>query len=138
MALARLTAGKLIATDLFVCPPIYRPVWLGLTVAVDSPLSVAVRQAVTAALQTFLDPLVGGEDQKGWSFGDPLRPSALMEVAQTALGEAGDVQGVSVRIDGMTTPSTCNDVTIKPNELVHLMHVAITPQQRPAPSGGLR
>jgi len=138
VALARLTAGKLIATDIFVCPPVYRPVWLGLTVAVDSPLSVAVRQTIITSLQTFLDPLVGGDDQEGWLFGDPLRPSALMKVAQTALGEAGDVQSVSVRIDGMTTPSTCNDVPINPNELVNLMHVDISTQQRAAASGGLR
>jgi predicted phage baseplate assembly protein len=138
LALARLTAGKLIATDIFVCPPVYRPVWLGLTVAVDSPLSVTVRQAVISALQTFLDPLVGGDDQQGWLFGDPLRPSALMRVAQTALGEAGDVQSVSVRIDGMTEPSNCNDVPINSNELVNLKHVDIRTQQRFAPAGGLR
>lgn len=138
MALARLAAGKLIATDIFVCPPVYRAVWLGLTVAVDSPLSVAVRQTVISSLQTFLDPLVGGDDQEGWLFGDPLRPSALMKVAQTALGEAGDVQIVSVRIDGMTVPSTCNDVPINPNELVNLVHVEISTQQRAAASGGLR
>jgi hypothetical protein len=138
MALARLTAGKLIGTDLFVCPPVYRPVWLGLTVAVDAPLSAAVRQAVITALQTFLDPLVGGSDQQGWPFGDPLRPSALMLVVENALGEAGEVQTVSVRIDGMKTPSTCNDVPINPNELVNLMHVDIRTQQRPAASGGLR
>ena len=138
VVLARLTAAKLIATDVFLCPPVYRPVWLGLTVAVDSPLSVAARQAVISALQTFLDPLVGGDNQEGWLFGDPLRPSALVKMAQAALGEAGDVQSVSVRIDGMTTPSTCNDVTINPNELVKLMHVDISTQQRPAPSGGLR
>jgi hypothetical protein len=138
VALARLTAGKLIATDVFLCPPVYRPVWLGLTVAADAPLSVAVRQNVITALQKFLDPLVGGDDQEGWLFGDPLRPSALMKVAQNALGEAGDVQSISVRIDGMTTPSTCNDVTINPNELVDLMHVNISTQQRPAPSEGLQ
>jgi predicted phage baseplate assembly protein len=136
---AVLASAKLIGGDVFVCPAVYRPVWLSLTIAVDAPLVARVRQAMITGLQNFLDPLIGGVDAQGWPFGDPLRPSALLRVAQSVLGSAGDVLSVSVRIDSASAAAQpCNDVAIRPFELVNLVHVDLPTQQRPVPSGGLR
>lgn len=132
-----LSAAKLIGGEVFVCPPAYRPVWLTLTVAVDSPLSTQLRQSILTGLRNYMDPLVGGDEGEGWPFGDPLRPSALLHVAQDILGTAADLQSVGVRIDSPnTTPQSCQDVTIQPFQLVHLRHVDFVIQRRAVKSGG--
>ena len=134
-----LNAAKLIGGEVFVCPPVYRKVWLTLTVAVDAPLPASLREAIVTGLHNFLDPLVGGDAQEGWLFGDPLRPSALLRVAQGVLGTAGDVQSVAVSIDSPNTAAPpCKDVTIEAYQLVNLMHVDLETRQRAVESGGLR
>ena len=137
-AQASLTAGRLIGGDVVVLGPVYRPVWLGLTIAVSTPLSPLLREQIIAGFETFLDPLVGGDEGEGWPFGDPLRPSALARVAQDIVGAAGDVQTLSILIDGMTEAESCKDVAIRPHELVTLVHADIRTLRRPAQSGGLR
>jgi hypothetical protein len=113
-------------------------VWLSLAIAVDSALSAALRQEILTGLQTFLDPLVGGEQGNGWPFGDPLRPSALLKIAQDILGDAGDILSVGIRIDGMQAAESCRDTSIRPCELVNLVHVDLATQRRTPQSGGLR
>jgi hypothetical protein len=134
-----LNNARLIGGEIFVCPAAYRKVWLSLTIAVDAPLPVNLRQMILTGLQNFLDPLTGGDDAEGWPFGDPLRPSSLLEVAQAILGSSGDVQSVAVAIDspGAKAPP-CKDVAIRPHELVNLMHVDLVTNQRPVSLGGLR
>ena len=131
-------AGRLIGADVFVCGPVYRRVWLTLVIAVDTAPATALREAIIIGLQNYLDPLVGGDTGDGWPFGDPLRPTALLRVAQNILGTAGDVQSVSVRLDGMTAADNCTDVPIKPHEVVTLEHVDLQTRLRPPPAGGLR
>jgi predicted phage baseplate assembly protein len=134
-----LSAAKLIGGEVFVCPPSYRQVWLTLTVAVDAPLAPSLRQALLSGLQNFLDPLIGGNDGKGWAFGDPLRPSALLGIAQRLLGTTGDMQSVAVRIDDASAAATvCTDVAIRPFDLITLVHVDFITQRRAVPSGDLR
>lgn len=137
-AQAYLETAKLIGGDVFVVPPAYRKVWLAVTVAVSSPLPAATRQAVLTGLQNFLDPLVGGDEGNGWPFGDPLRPSALLGVAQKILGGAGDVQSVAVSIDSAANSAPpCQDVTILSYQLVNLVHVDLKTQQRAVAREGL-
>jgi predicted phage baseplate assembly protein len=137
-ARVRVNHGRLIGVDVFVCGPIYRPVWLALVIAVDAVPSTALRETIITRLQKYLDPLVGGDHSGGWPFGNPLRPTALLRVAQEILGLAGDVQSVSVRLDGMTTAESCRDVPIRPHELVRLVHVDLQTRRRSAQSEGLR
>ena len=134
----RLNAARLLGSEVFVRGPVYRPVWLSVDVASDSTLSAGLRQQVITGLQEFLDPLVGGDDGEGWPFGDPLRPSSLLRVAQAVLGDAADVLRVSVRLDGMDTPESCKDVAIRPNELLELEQVVLNVQRRAPSPGGLR
>jgi predicted phage baseplate assembly protein len=134
----RLNAARLVGSEVFVRRPVYRSVWLSANVVSDSALSVDLRQQIVTRLQKFLDPLVGGDEGKGWPFGDPLRPSSLVRVAQAALGGAADVLRVSVRLDGMDTPESCKDVAIGPHELLKLEQVVLHVQRRTASAGGLR
>jgi predicted phage baseplate assembly protein len=133
-----LNTGRLIGADVFVCGPVYRRVWLTLVIAVDAAPATTLREAIITGLQNYLDPLVGGDGGDGWPFGGPLRPTALLRVVQNILGTAGDVQSVSVRLDGMTAADNCTDVTIKPHELVTLEHVNLQSRLRLPPAGGLR
>jgi predicted phage baseplate assembly protein len=138
-AQTRLCTAKLIGGEVFVAAPEYRAVWLTVTIAADAPLSQSVRQGIISALQTFLDPLVGGDAGEGWPFGDPVRPSALLRVAQAQVGTLGDVQSVAVRIDSASAAGqACKDVPIRAHELVNLRHVDLMTQRRAAMSGGLR
>ncbi len=135
---SQLSTGRLLGSEIFVEGPVYRPVQLDVYIAVDAPLHADLRQQIVAQLQTYLDPLVGGDEGEGWPFGDPLRPSAILEQAQNVIGPAGDVKQVSVLIDGMTDPESCTDVPIRPHELVVLKNVDLHFQTRPARIGGLR
>jgi hypothetical protein len=135
---ARLSAGKLLGGQFFVSAPVYSKVWLALKIAVDLPLPPARRQAVLTGLQTYLDPLVGGDEQNGWPFGDPLRPSALLKRTQDILGEAGDVLSVGISLTGPQDFEACVDTPIRAHELVYLVHVDLATQQRAAQGGGLR
>ena len=63
-AQARLTTGRLVGGDVLVLGPVYRPVWLGLTIAVTTPLSPSLREQIVVGFETFLDPLVGGDEGK--------------------------------------------------------------------------
>jgi hypothetical protein len=137
-ARVRVNDGRLIGVDVFVCGPIYRSLWFALVIAVDAVPSTALREAIITGLRNYLDPLVGGDHNEGWPFGNPLRPTALLRVAQNVVGTAGDVQSVSVRLDGMTTAESCQDVPIRAHELVRLVHVDLRTHQRLAQSGGLR
>ena len=135
---AHINDGKLLGGQLFVSAPAYRKVWLSLQIAVDFPLTRAMRESVLIGLRAYLDPLVGGDEGNGWPFGDPLRPSALLKVAQTILGEAGDVLSVGVSLTGPSKFQSCLDTPILPHELVYLVHADLATQQRASQGGGLR
>jgi hypothetical protein len=134
----RMSAGRLLGADVFVCGPVYRQVSLAVAVAVDVALSTALREAIIGGLKNYLDPLVGGDEGEGWPFGNPIRPTALMRVVQDILGAAGDVQSVSVRLDHGTVAESCQDVHIRPHELLALAHVDLNTQRRRPQGGGLR
>ena len=135
----QLNAARLVGSEIFVQGPIYRPVQLDVYIAVDSPLRSDLRQRIVTDLQNYLDPLIGGDDGEGWTFGDPLRPSALMKRAQDVVDQAGDVLKVSVLLlDGANPTESCKDVPIQPHELVTLKTVNLHSQPRTARIGGLR
>jgi predicted phage baseplate assembly protein len=134
----KINAGKLLGGQFFVSAPVYRKVWLSLQIAVDFPLSPLMRQSVLDVLQAYLDPLVGGDQGGGWPFGDPVRPSSLLRVAQESLGEAGDVLNVGVSLAGSGNFQICEDTSILPHELVCLVYAKLATQQRTPQGGGLR
>jgi hypothetical protein len=134
----RMSAGRLLGTDVFVCGPVYRHVSLAVAVAVDVAPSMALREAIIGGLQNYLDPLVGGDGGEGRPFGDPIRPTALMRIVQEILGTAGNVLSVSVRLDRGTVAESCQDVRIRPHELLALAHVDLKAQRRRPQGGGLR
>jgi predicted phage baseplate assembly protein len=116
-----LEQARLVGTELFVCPPRYRRVRL----RIDLTGRLADPAVLRTALRRYLDPVVGGDDGTGWPFGDPLRPSALLRVAQTAVGDAAEVTAVAIGLDGAEPGEECADVPVRAGELVALELVRI-------------
>jgi hypothetical protein len=84
-----------------------------------------VRTALHDALRHYLDPLRGGDGGDGWPFGGPLRPSALLRVAQAAVGDSAEVTAVAIGLDGAPPTEDCADVPLRPGELAALTDVSI-------------
>jgi hypothetical protein len=108
----------------------------------DLPDPSQVREQIKQRLQHFLDPLTGGDEQQGWPFGEPLRPSVLLRESQRGLGEAGDVLSVSIKLlDTDAAAEDCSDVRLGAHELVTLcaVHVQLRRSTASRPTrGGLR
>jgi hypothetical protein len=137
---AALDAARLLGTELVVRPPIYRKVRLGVAVRSNSAAPDRLRQAVTARLARFLDPLTGGDDGTGWPFGEKLRPSVLLRQAQDAIGAGGEAAGVAITLPDATPPvqaESCADVEIGARALPALEHVAVSIAPPPRAAGGL-
>ncbi|GII84245.1 putative baseplate assembly protein [Sphaerisporangium siamense] len=97
---ARLEEARLLTAEVFVRPPAYREVALRVDLSGDPADRARVSAVVTAALRRYLDPLVGGDEEDGWPFGEALRPSALVRAAQRALGDLADVLAVAIGTGG--------------------------------------
>lgn len=133
-----LDAARLVATELYVCPPRYRDVSIGVTLRGDPADPQELVAAVRRRLRRFLDPLCGGDRGEGWPFGEPLRPSALLREAQAAIGPAADAIGVHLDVAGRTAQSTCSDVPLDAHELPRLRDVSVELDRVVTTSGGLR
>jgi hypothetical protein len=75
------------------------------------------------ALRRYLDPLVGGDDETGWPFGEAVRPSALLRTAQQALGDLAEVASIAIGLDGAEPTESCADVPLGTGELPALREV---------------
>jgi hypothetical protein len=123
---AQLETARLIASEVFVRNPRYRPVALTLTVEGDPADPMTMRERLKAHLQDFLDPLTGSDTRQGWPFGEPLRPSVLLRESQRALGDAGEVIAVAIKLlDTDAGAEECFDVSIGEHELVTLRDVNV-------------
>jgi predicted phage baseplate assembly protein len=139
---ATLDTARLLGEELFVMEPQYRRVWLRVEITGTPREPAAVRSRVTRAVRRYLDPLTGGDQQDGWPFGAPVRPSALLRVTQQAAGHDGDVTRVAIALDQGAVGENCRDVAIGPHELVELAEVAdvtvtFSPGGRTGAEGGL-
>ncbi|RNF78677.1 putative baseplate assembly protein [Streptomyces botrytidirepellens] len=114
---ARLEQARLLTSEVFVRGPRYRDVALRVDLSGDPADRTRVATVVTAALRRFLDPLVGGDDQDGWPFGQPLRPSAMLRAAQRALGDLADIAAVAIGLDGTDADEACDEVPLAAGEL---------------------
>jgi hypothetical protein len=117
----RLEKARLLTSEIFVRAPNYRSVSLRVDLSGNPADRARVSTVVSLALRRYLDPLVGGDDETGWPFGEPLRPSALLRAAQQALGDLADVANVAIALDG--PDEDCRDVPLRAGELPALQSV---------------
>jgi predicted phage baseplate assembly protein len=123
---ARLDRARLAGHEVFVAPPRYRAARLRFQIESDPRSPAALEARVRGALERYLDPLHGGDDETGWPFGEPLRPSALIRAAQAAVSREGEVRSVAIALDGAAPLEvSCTDVAIGAVGLPRLDAVAI-------------
>jgi predicted phage baseplate assembly protein len=164
----RLNERRLVASEVFVSAPRYRPIALAVSVETDAADRVKLGEKIKLRLRSFLDPLIGGDEAEGWPFGEPLRPSTILRQAQRALGNEGNVMEVSIRLlddparhllqenqdscdvnnvipctATKETPQqargeSCYDVDIGPHDLVELRQVILNFSRPRDNPGGLR
>ncbi len=84
-----------------------------------------VRTAVIEALDTFLDPLAGGPDRRGWPFGRDVFRSEILAVID---GVAGVDHVLALELVGGAGPAQCGNLCMGPTWLVapgpHAIEVA--------------
>jgi predicted phage baseplate assembly protein len=85
---ASLDERRLIGTRLVVEPPVYQGVTVVARLAAAPGHTDRVRDAALAALFRHLNPLHGGPDGTGWSFGRPVQYGDVFGVLQRATGNA--------------------------------------------------
>ena len=137
-ARALLQKSRLIGNEVFVEPVNYRVVSLAVEARGDAADPGAFNQSVCVALQNFLDPLRGGTQKKGWPFGEPLRPSVLLNEAQRAAGQDAIITSVAIGLDCNEPSESCQDVQIEPHQLVQLREVVVRLESDVINEGGLR
>ena len=138
---SRMNTARLITSEVFVRSPRYRPVALTITLQSDVADPSTIEKNVRQRLQTFLDPLVGGDRRRGWPFGEPLRPPVLLRESQAAVGDAAEAISVLITLLDTKRSNECSDVEIGENELVVLKQIRVRVQPVAgdrSPKGGLR
>lgn len=133
---ARLERGRLLGQEISVLRPVYRRVTLDVGISAAARAGAA-RDRVVDALRRYLDPLTGGPEHRGWSFGGPVRPSELAGVVQDAIGPEATVTRLVASLDG-GPPSDCADLVVGPRELVWLGEATIDWVAAAPAGGGLR
>ena len=135
---ARLDRARLVTTELFVSAPHYRAVRLRVVLRGDVHDPSALRQSIHDRLERFLDPLVGGDDSSGWTFGEPVRASVMLREVQAAVDNEARVARVAIGIDDDEPNESCRAVSIGAHELVWLKAVELQLDRIVVAAGGLR
>jgi hypothetical protein len=131
----RLEAARMLATRIHVIRPRYRSVALAVTLRTLEADSTDTIDRIRIALARHLDANVGGGGE-GWPFGNPLRPSDLVRVAQDAAGNDAFVDRIAVGIDGAAPEQDCADTQVGPHDLVYMARATVRllpPDQGGAP-----
>jgi predicted phage baseplate assembly protein len=99
-------------------------------IAVRAADPAAVARTIVAALDTYLDPLVGGDGGRGWPFGGPVRYTPLLQRVLSADPDVRAVPSLAFVIDGVRVPP-CEDRAIAPHALVwpDVHQVAVEPER---------
>lgn len=111
-----LNERRLITTELYVMPPSYRRVTVSASVtAHDSADTAALKRDIEEALRVYFHPLEGGEDGKGWPFGEDIYFSRVF--GKVSIDGVRSIDSLVIAIDGIETApctniSICDDVLL--------------------------
>ncbi len=134
---AQFARTRLLGEIVYVESAAYRRVKLRVTITGAPHDREAVRKRIQASLRLFLDPLLGGIDGTGWPFGEPVRPTALLGIAQRELGDRGIVDSIAIAIDDEAFEA-CEDVAIRSYELVAVDAIDVVIETASSQEAGLR
>jgi hypothetical protein len=109
---AYLKRRRVIGTRIEVIGPDYLEVAVNASVkTVTGQNKTQVRNAITAALQEFLDPLVGGPDGTGWPLG---RAVYVSEILDTIAQVHGVDHVISLALSAADCGAQCGDICLNP------------------------
>lgn len=134
----QLDARRLISHEVFVRPAAYRAVFLRLILKGVMLDEARLLTDIEYQLRRYLDPLLGGPNDTGWAFGNPLRPTELSDRVRRQLGDGSALAGLSIALDQPSDFEECRDVHIGTHELVYLAGFSAEIKRTPAMQGGLR
>jgi len=104
--------------EIVAAAPSYHTVRVEVSVVVDPSSSrTDVVRGVLALLDTYLDPIKGGEDGQGWPFGGALSNAAFVRRLLTGVTGVTAVPSLIFVVDGVRG-KRCADFAISPNSLV--------------------
>lgn len=107
---------RLVATDIYAIGPEYVKVSVMCQIHIKEKSSPSeVKKRIENAIESFLDPLRGGVDKKGWPFGRPVYLSEIYQVIDKAEGVD---YATGVRIEAEGYPQKGDAVKIPPIALV--------------------
>ena len=104
----RLNQVRLLTQEIFVRPPVYEEIDVEVEVTGTVAAARDVRKQISQALRKFTHPLFGGPQRKGWGFGDPVRPSELLRVAQQSVDHDVNIEQVGIRKRETTTDAAAD------------------------------
>jgi predicted phage baseplate assembly protein len=118
-AVAEYLAGRVAPAGVEVVAgaPFYHKVRAEIGVVIDPAADQGdtVRR-LTRALNTYIDPIVGGEDGEGWPFGGTLRYSPLLRRLVTGVDGVRAITRLTLVVDGARV-AACTDFTPLPHAL---------------------
>lgn len=107
-----------VGIEVVAAAPRYHTVRIEVSVVVDPAYDRgAVVQGVLTLLDTYLDPLTGGDDGRGWPFGGALSNAAFVRKLLTGVAGVTAVPRLIFVVDGVRG-KPCGDAAISPNSLV--------------------
>jgi predicted phage baseplate assembly protein len=122
---ADLDQHRLVTTEVFVVAPNYQAIAVSATVVAAAGHSPdAITQASAVAINTYLDPLAGAMDGKGWPCGQTVIPTNLYAVLAAVTGVSG-VTSLSVAVDGRDHPVDA-PIAVPPDGLLYGSEHSIT------------
>lgn len=114
---AHLERHRLLTTGIAVIPPVYVEIAVSCQVALFPKNSIEqTRRRIIAALEAFLDPLQGGPDEQGWTFGRAVFRSEIYQVIDRVPG-VNYVTNVALSRDGAAAQA--GNISIPRNGLVY-------------------
>jgi predicted phage baseplate assembly protein len=116
---AHLNLHRLLTSEVFVIPPVYRKIKVSADIAVRPEADLQqVQHAVEDGLTRFFHPLTGGQSGDGWPFGGEIFYSDVMQIVLQTAGVARVQNGnLTISLDGKAQPN-CQDVAICQGELL--------------------
>ena len=114
---ACLDKARLITTELYVLPPVYRLVKVTTDVVVDDRADLAqVKTEIQGALLGYFHPLTGGEDGQGWPFGGDIFYSRVY--GRATVSGVQSIERLVISLDGVEAPP-CTNVPLCDGELAY-------------------
>ena len=134
----RIGTRRLLTAEVYVRSARYRAVHLLVELQGEFANHEEIQTLITLKLTEYLDPLIGGEQGKGWPFGAPLRPSNLIKQLQLHIADGIIIRRIAISLDSIFAFEDCHDVTIGAHELVYLQSLSFSVDRTPVSLGGLR